>query len=91
MERLGRRHFLCRLRYEKPGYFAYRFLQATRPRTFTAATAVYGRNCRFLQGAMTDRETIQQVREAIAEHRPVAVEVLIGGLLKREIEVDRHS
>jgi PAS domain S-box-containing protein len=37
---------------------------------------IYGRNCRFLQGALTDRATIQQVREAVTEQRPIAVEVL---------------
>ena len=37
---------------------------------------IYGRNCRFLQGARTDRATVRQIREALAERRPVAVEVL---------------
>jgi PAS domain S-box-containing protein len=35
-----------------------------------------GRNCRFLQGARTDRATVRQIGEALAERRPVAVEVL---------------
>jgi len=37
---------------------------------------IVGRNCRFLQGAQTDRETVAELREAIAEQRPVSVELL---------------
>jgi PAS domain S-box-containing protein len=37
---------------------------------------ILGRNCRFLQGAMTSRGTVGQIREALAERRPIAVEVL---------------
>jgi PAS domain S-box-containing protein len=37
---------------------------------------IQGRNCRFLQGPLTDRATVRQIREALAERRPVAVEVL---------------
>ncbi|MCG7363097.1 PAS domain-containing protein [Roseomonas sp. ACRSG] len=37
---------------------------------------IVGRNCRFLQGAQTDREKVAELREAIAEHRPVSVELL---------------
>jgi PAS domain S-box-containing protein len=37
---------------------------------------VHGRNCRFLQGPLTDRGTVRQLREALAEPRPVAVELL---------------
>jgi PAS domain S-box-containing protein len=37
---------------------------------------VYGRNCRFLQGAATDLETVRQLGEAVRDHRPIAVEVL---------------
>jgi PAS domain S-box-containing protein len=37
---------------------------------------IYGRNCRFLQGALTDRDTVRQVREAVAAHRPFACEIL---------------
>jgi PAS domain S-box-containing protein len=37
---------------------------------------VIGRNCRFLQGAETDRRTIDEVRKAVAEERAVAVDVL---------------
>ncbi|MBO9881296.1 PAS domain-containing protein [Xanthomonas sp. D-109] len=35
-----------------------------------------GNNCRFLQGPDTDRETVRNVREAIAMHDEVAVEIL---------------
>jgi PAS domain S-box-containing protein len=37
---------------------------------------IYGRNCRFLQGALTDRAMVRQIREALAGRRPIAVEVL---------------
>ncbi|WP_045738704.1 hybrid sensor histidine kinase/response regulator [Xanthomonas sp. MUS 060] len=35
-----------------------------------------GNNCRFLQGPDTDRETVRSVRDAIAAHTEVAVEIL---------------
>nr|WP_293249949.1 histidine kinase famiy protein [Panacagrimonas sp.] len=35
-----------------------------------------GRNCRFLQGPETDRETVDELRAAIAEQRETAVEIL---------------
>ncbi|MCR0985026.1 ATP-binding protein [Roseomonas populi] len=37
---------------------------------------VVGRNCRFLQGAGTDPAHVRQLREAIQEKRPVALEIL---------------
>jgi PAS domain S-box-containing protein len=37
---------------------------------------ILGRNCRFLQGALTDRATVRLIGEALAARRPVAVEVL---------------
>lgn len=37
---------------------------------------VVGRNCRFLQCAWTDAATVQQMRDALAEQHPVAVEIL---------------
>ncbi|GAB5100533.1 hybrid sensor histidine kinase/response regulator [Caballeronia sp. HLA56] len=37
---------------------------------------IVGHNCRFLQGKDTDRETIQAVREAIAERRDISTEIL---------------
>lgn len=37
---------------------------------------VVGRNCRFLQGPRTDRKTLRQIREAIAEGRPLLVDIL---------------
>ncbi|MDP4004195.1 hybrid sensor histidine kinase/response regulator [Methylobacterium sp. NEAU K] len=50
-------------------------------RAFLAMTGytpeeLVGRNCRFLQGPETDRETIDQVRSAIAEKREFATEIL---------------
>lgn len=41
-----------------------------------AEEEVLGRNCRFLQGALTDRATIRRISEALAERRPIAVELL---------------
>ena len=40
------------------------------------AAEVVGRNCRFLQGPETDRATVATLREAIANRRVVAVEIL---------------
>ena len=37
---------------------------------------VMGTNCRFLQGADTDRGSVQQVREAIAGNRDIAIDLL---------------
>ena len=37
---------------------------------------VLNRNCRFLQGAGTDPGTVTQLREAVRECRPVALEIL---------------
>ena len=37
---------------------------------------VVGRNCRFLQGAGTDPASVRQLREAIQERRPTALEIL---------------
>ena len=37
---------------------------------------VLGRNCRFLQGALTDREAVAELRQAIDEQRAVSVELL---------------
>ncbi len=50
-------------------------------RAFLAMTGyspeeLIGRNCRFLQGPETDRETVSQVRQAIAERREFATEIL---------------
>jgi PAS domain S-box-containing protein len=41
-----------------------------------AQEEIVGRNCRFLQGAETDRDQVRELREAVAEHRPVSVEIL---------------
>lgn len=37
---------------------------------------VVGRNCRFLRGAGTEPELTQKLRDAIAVHRPLMVEIL---------------
>jgi PAS domain S-box-containing protein len=37
---------------------------------------VIGRNCRFLQGAQTDRAVVAQLREAIGQRRAISVEIL---------------
>lgn len=37
---------------------------------------VIGRNCRFMQTAETDPETVAEIRRAIAEQRPCAVELI---------------
>lgn len=37
---------------------------------------VVGRNCRFLQGAQTDRGSVDGLREAIARHQSIALEIL---------------
>lgn len=37
---------------------------------------ILGRNCRFLQGAQTDRETVAELREAIANQGSIAAEIL---------------
>jgi len=40
------------------------------------AEEVLGKNCRFLQGKDTDRDTVTRLREAIAERRACVVEIL---------------
>lgn len=37
---------------------------------------ILGRNCRFLQGAQTDREQVTELREAIARRDSIALEIL---------------
>lgn len=37
---------------------------------------ILGRNCRFLQGPDTDRRTVDEIRKAIDERRPVLVDIL---------------
>jgi len=37
---------------------------------------VVGRNCRFLQGARTDQETVNQLREAVVAREPISIEIL---------------
>lgn len=40
------------------------------------ASEVVGRNCRFLQGAGTDSNDVRQLRDAIANCKPIALEIL---------------
>jgi PAS domain S-box-containing protein len=37
---------------------------------------ILGRNCRFLQGAQTSHDSIQELREAVAERRAISMEIL---------------
>ena len=37
---------------------------------------ILGRNCRFLQGAQTDREVVAELREAVEQRHSIAVEIL---------------
>ena len=37
---------------------------------------IVGRNCRFLRGSDTEPEQTAMLREAVAEHRPVMVELI---------------
>ena len=37
---------------------------------------IVGRNCRFLQGAQTDREKIRELRRALQEQRAISMEIL---------------
>ena len=41
-----------------------------------AAEEIIGRNCRFLQGPETDPAAVAELRAALAEHRPVELELL---------------
>lgn len=41
-----------------------------------AREQVLGRNCRFLQGAETDQEAAGRIRDALAEGRPISVDVI---------------
>lgn len=41
-----------------------------------SAEDVLGRNCRFLQGPETNRDTIAEIRQAIEERREVTTEIL---------------
>ncbi|TGD99341.1 hybrid sensor histidine kinase/response regulator [Methylobacterium nonmethylotrophicum] len=50
--------------------------QAFRGMTGYAPEELVGRNCRFLQGPETDRETVAEVRRAIAERKEIATEIL---------------
>jgi len=41
-----------------------------------APDELLGRNCRFLQGPETDQQTVAELREAVAERREMATEIL---------------
>ena len=58
---------------DNPIVFANRaFLDLTQ----YAEEQVLGRNCRFLQGPETSPDTVHDIREALAEHRAVALDIL---------------
>ena len=60
-------------RADNPILFANRaFLEMTG----YALSEIVGANCRFLQGPDTDRDTIEAVRNAIANRQDIAVEIL---------------
>ncbi|MCW2351519.1 MULTISPECIES: PAS domain-containing protein [unclassified Sphingobium] len=44
--------------------------------TLYEESEIIGRNCRFLQGAETDRERIAELRDAVARHESIALEIL---------------
>ncbi|WP_221234736.1 histidine kinase famiy protein [Sphingomonas aerophila] len=44
--------------------------------TLYEESEVLGRNCRFLQGAQTDRELVDQLRDAIRANESIALEIL---------------
>jgi PAS domain S-box-containing protein len=50
--------------------------QAFQKMTGYSADEVIGRNCRFMQGAGTDRESVNTIRQAISGRTDVAMEVL---------------
>lgn len=50
--------------------------EAFRKLTGYSDEEIIGRNCRFLQGAETDRETIAKIRDSIAAGQDVAVDIL---------------
>lgn len=44
--------------------------------TLYEESEILGRNCRFLQGAETDREQVAELRSAIEKHESIALEIL---------------
>ncbi|MFH6781176.1 MULTISPECIES: histidine kinase famiy protein [Methylobacterium] len=58
---------------DNPIAFANRAFQDL---TGYAQSELVGRNCRFLQGPETSRETVAELRQAVAERRAIATEIL---------------
>lgn len=58
---------------DNPVVFANRAFQDL---TGYAEGEIVGRNCRFLQGPNTDRETVAELRSAVEDHRAISVEIL---------------
>src|SRR3712207_2592841 len=58
---------------DNPIVFANRAFQDL---TGYAQEEIVGRNCRFLQGAQTDRQAIQEIHGAVEEHRAISAEIL---------------
>jgi PAS domain S-box-containing protein len=57
----------CPIVFANPAFFAI---------TGYPASEVLGRNCRFLQGPDTDPKAVAQLRRAIMETRPIALELI---------------
>jgi PAS domain S-box-containing protein len=57
----------CPIVFANPAFFAI---------TGYPASEVLGRNCRFLQGPDTDPKAVAQLRRAIMEARPIALELI---------------
>ena len=57
----------CPIIYANPAFFRI---------TGYGAAEVIGRNCRFLQGPGTDPQHVHAIRRAIAERRPIDVEIV---------------